>query len=60
MGTTIALAISNDIFVMSGPDVTGIKTGALSFCWAVSSMSIFRLETANGCPDGEFHAFVPS
>jgi hypothetical protein len=31
MGTTVALAISNDIFVMSGPDVTGIKSGALSW-----------------------------
>ena len=27
MGITGALAISNDIFVMSGPDVTGIKSG---------------------------------
>ena len=31
MGITFALAISNDIFVMSGPDVTGIKPGALSW-----------------------------
>jgi hypothetical protein len=31
MATTVALAISNDIFVMSGPDVTGIKSGALSW-----------------------------
>jgi hypothetical protein len=31
MGTTVALAISNDIFVMSGPDVTGIKSGTLSW-----------------------------
>jgi hypothetical protein len=31
MGTMVALAISNDIFVMSGPDVTGIKSGALSW-----------------------------
>jgi hypothetical protein len=29
MGITFALAISNDIFVMSGPDVTGIKSGVL-------------------------------
>ena len=28
-GITFALAISNEIFVMSGPDVTGIKRGAL-------------------------------
>jgi hypothetical protein len=27
MGTTFALAISNDIFIMTGPDVTGIKSG---------------------------------
>jgi hypothetical protein len=33
MGVTVALAISNDIFVMSGPDVTGIKSGVLS--WAL-------------------------
>ena len=26
-----ALAISNDIFVMNGPDVTGVKSGALSW-----------------------------
>ena len=25
MGITFALAISNDIFIMSGPDITGIK-----------------------------------
>jgi hypothetical protein len=31
MGITVALAISNDIFVMSGPDVTGIKSGVLSW-----------------------------
>jgi hypothetical protein len=31
MGVTAALAISNDIFVMSGPDVTGIRSGALSW-----------------------------
>jgi hypothetical protein len=31
MGTMVALAISNDIFVMSGLDVTGIKSGALSW-----------------------------
>jgi hypothetical protein len=29
IGTTVALAISNDIFIMSGPDVTGIKSGVL-------------------------------
>jgi hypothetical protein len=33
MGVTAALAISNDIFVMSGPDVTGIRPGVLS--WAL-------------------------
>src|SRR5215218_8694598 len=33
---SIALAISNDIFVMSGPDVTGIKSGALS--WTLLSL----------------------
>jgi hypothetical protein len=33
MGVTAALAISNDIFVMSGPDVTGIRSGVLS--WAL-------------------------
>ena len=31
MGITVALAISNHIFVMSGPDVAGIKSGALSW-----------------------------
>ena len=31
MGITFALAISNDIFIMSGPDVTGIKSGVLSW-----------------------------
>jgi hypothetical protein len=31
MGITSALAISNDIFTMSGPDVTGIKSGALTW-----------------------------
>lgn len=31
MGITVALAINNHIFVMSGPDVTGIKSGALSW-----------------------------
>jgi hypothetical protein len=31
IGITFALAISNDIFIMSGPDVTGIKSGALSW-----------------------------
>lgn len=31
-----ALAISNDIFVMNGPDVTGVKAGALS--WTVLSL----------------------
>jgi hypothetical protein len=31
VGITFALAISNDIFVMSGLDVTGIKSGALSW-----------------------------
>ena len=31
MGITFALAISNDIFVMNGPDVAGIKSGALSW-----------------------------
>src|SRR5215207_695338 len=29
VGVTAVLAISNDIFVMSGPDVTGIKSGML-------------------------------
>ena len=29
MGITFALAISNDIFIMSGPDVTGVKSGVL-------------------------------
>jgi hypothetical protein len=29
MGITFALAINNDIFIMSGPDVTGIKSGVL-------------------------------
>jgi hypothetical protein len=29
MGITFALAISNDIFIMSGPDATGIKSGIL-------------------------------
>ena len=31
MGVTAASAISNDIFVMSGPDVTGIRSGVLSW-----------------------------
>jgi len=31
MGIAIALAISNDVFVMNGPDVTGIKSGVLSW-----------------------------
>jgi hypothetical protein len=31
VGVTGALAISNDIFVMSGPDVTGVKYGILSW-----------------------------
>jgi hypothetical protein len=31
MGITVALAISNHIFVMSGSDVTGIKSGGLSW-----------------------------
>lgn len=31
MGVTAALAISNDVFVMSGPDVTGIRSGVLSW-----------------------------
>jgi hypothetical protein len=31
MGITVALAINNHISVMSGPDVTGIKYGALSW-----------------------------
>jgi hypothetical protein len=31
MGITFALAISNDIFIMSGPDVTGVKSGVLSW-----------------------------
>ena len=31
MGITFALAISNDIFIMSGPDVTGVKSGILSW-----------------------------
>lgn len=30
-GITLAIAISNEIFIMSGPDVTGIKPGALSW-----------------------------
>jgi hypothetical protein len=30
-GITFALAISNDIFIMSGPDVTGVKSGVLSW-----------------------------
>jgi hypothetical protein len=31
VGITGALAISNDIFVMSGPDVTGVKSSVLSW-----------------------------
>jgi hypothetical protein len=31
VGVTGVLAISNNIFVMSGPDVTGIKSGMLSW-----------------------------
>ena len=29
MGITLALAINNEIFIMSGPDVTGIESGVL-------------------------------
>src|SRR5215207_6990394 len=36
MGITFALAINNDIFIMSGPDVTGIKSGALT--WTLLSL----------------------
>jgi hypothetical protein len=36
LGVSIALAISNNIFVMSGPDVTGVKSGALS--WTLLSL----------------------
>ncbi len=31
VGVTAALAISNDVFVMSGPDVTGTRSGVLSW-----------------------------
>jgi hypothetical protein len=31
MGVTVALAISNDVLVMSGPDVTRIRSGVLSW-----------------------------
>ena len=31
IGISLALAISNDIFIMNGPDLTGIKSGALSW-----------------------------
>jgi hypothetical protein len=36
MGITFALAINNEIFIMSGPDVTGIKSGALT--WTLLSL----------------------
>ena len=31
VGITGALAINNDVFVMSGPDVTGVKSGVLAW-----------------------------
>jgi hypothetical protein len=31
MGITFALAINNDIFIMSGSDVTGVRSGALAW-----------------------------
>jgi hypothetical protein len=44
MGITVALAISNHIFVMSGPDVTGIKSGALSWTLlALMGMAVLLL-----------------
>src|SRR4029450_4899946 len=36
MGITFALAINNGIFIMSGPDVTGIKSGTLT--WTLLSL----------------------
>jgi hypothetical protein len=40
MGITLALAISNDIFIMSGPDVTGssIFSGVFPFMLLISAV----------------------
>jgi hypothetical protein len=50
MGITFALAINNQIFIMSGPDVTGIRSGALSwtllgFCAVAMSLLLFAAVT---------------
>ena len=41
VGVTGALAIGNDIFVMSGPDVTGIKSGMLS--WTLLGLMVLAI-----------------
>ena len=41
VGVTGALAIGNDIFVMSGPDVTGIKSGILS--WTLLGLMVLAI-----------------
>lgn len=41
VGATGVVAISNDIFVMSGPDVTGINSGLLS--WTLLGLLVLAL-----------------
>jgi hypothetical protein len=41
VGVTAVLAISNDIFVMSGPDVTGIKSGMLA--WTLLGLLVLAM-----------------
>jgi hypothetical protein len=41
VGVTGALAIGNDIFVMSGPDVTGIRSGILS--WTLLGLMVLAI-----------------
>jgi hypothetical protein len=41
MGVTAATAIGNDIFVMSGPDVTGIRSGVLA--WTLLGLMVLAV-----------------
>jgi hypothetical protein len=41
VGVTGVLTISNDIFVMSGPDVTGIRSGVLS--WTLLGLLVLAM-----------------
>jgi hypothetical protein len=41
VGVTGALAIGNDIFVMSGPDVTGVKSGVLA--WTLLGLLVLAI-----------------